>query len=114
MKSLLHSRKELCNVSAEECLNREEQDNFIEVWHNLTIYIYFMAMKILFTLKQCGKLQDSKWEQCCKLLSMKFVARIVFLELSYYSLENGCDISRLYFSALYDLWNQKKQKCVDT
>ncbi|NWQ74497.1 AKA11 protein, partial [Columbina picui] len=31
MKSLLHSRKELCNVSAEECLNREEQDNFIEV-----------------------------------------------------------------------------------
>ncbi|XP_065505496.1 A-kinase anchor protein 11 isoform X2 [Caloenas nicobarica] len=31
MKSLLHSRKELCNVSAEECLNREEQDNLIEV-----------------------------------------------------------------------------------
>ncbi|OPJ67073.1 A-kinase anchor protein 11 isoform B [Patagioenas fasciata monilis] len=31
MKSLLHSRKELCSVSAEECLNREEQDNFIEV-----------------------------------------------------------------------------------
>ncbi|NXC46227.1 AKA11 protein, partial [Penelope pileata] len=31
MKSLLHSRKELCNVSAEECLNREEQDNFIEI-----------------------------------------------------------------------------------
>ncbi|XP_050762412.1 A-kinase anchor protein 11 [Gymnogyps californianus] len=31
MKSLLHSRKELCNVSAEECLNREEQDSFIEI-----------------------------------------------------------------------------------
>ncbi|XP_014821459.1 PREDICTED: A-kinase anchor protein 11 isoform X1 [Calidris pugnax] len=31
MKSLLHSRKDLCNVSAEECLNREEQDNFIEI-----------------------------------------------------------------------------------
>ncbi|XP_026723992.1 A-kinase anchor protein 11 isoform X6 [Athene cunicularia] len=31
MKSLLHSRKKLCNVSAEECLNREEQDNFIEI-----------------------------------------------------------------------------------
>uniref|UniRef100_A0A8C0BCQ0 A-kinase anchoring protein 11 n=1 Tax=Buteo japonicus TaxID=224669 RepID=A0A8C0BCQ0_9AVES len=31
MKSLLHSRKELCNVSAEGCLNREEQDNFIEI-----------------------------------------------------------------------------------
>lgn len=45
MKSLLHSRKELCNVSAEGCLNREEQDNFIEVWHNLTIYVYFVAMR---------------------------------------------------------------------
>ncbi|KFZ61855.1 A-kinase anchor protein 11, partial [Antrostomus carolinensis] len=31
MKSLLHSRKELCSISAEECLNREEQDNFIEI-----------------------------------------------------------------------------------
>ncbi|NXU95726.1 AKA11 protein, partial [Cettia cetti] len=31
MKSLLHSRKELCNVSAEECVNQEEQDNFIEI-----------------------------------------------------------------------------------
>ncbi|XP_030332445.1 A-kinase anchor protein 11 isoform X1 [Strigops habroptila] len=31
MKSLLHSRKVLCNVSAEECLNREEQENFIEI-----------------------------------------------------------------------------------
>ncbi|KAM6382032.1 A-kinase anchor protein 11 isoform 2-T4 [Alca torda] len=31
VKSLLHSRKELCNVSAEECLNREEQNNFIEI-----------------------------------------------------------------------------------
>ncbi|KFV58346.1 A-kinase anchor protein 11, partial [Gavia stellata] len=31
MKSLLHSRKELCSVSAEECLHREEQDNFIEI-----------------------------------------------------------------------------------
>ncbi|KFO89520.1 A-kinase anchor protein 11, partial [Buceros rhinoceros silvestris] len=31
MKSLLHSRKELCNVSAEECLHQEEQDNFIEI-----------------------------------------------------------------------------------
>ncbi|XP_042694808.1 A-kinase anchor protein 11 isoform X2 [Centrocercus urophasianus] len=31
MKSLLHSRKELCSVSAEECLSWEEQDNFIEV-----------------------------------------------------------------------------------
>ncbi|NXM32003.1 AKA11 protein, partial [Oxyruncus cristatus] len=31
MKSLLHSRKELCSVSAEECLNREEEDNFIEI-----------------------------------------------------------------------------------
>ncbi|NXI68454.1 AKA11 protein, partial [Anseranas semipalmata] len=31
MKSLLHSRKDLCSVSAEECLNREEQDNFIEI-----------------------------------------------------------------------------------
>ncbi|NXS53472.1 AKA11 protein, partial [Brachypteracias leptosomus] len=31
MKSLLHSRKELCRVSAEECLNREEQDHFIEI-----------------------------------------------------------------------------------
>ncbi|XP_071304595.1 A-kinase anchor protein 11 isoform X2 [Agelaius tricolor] len=31
MKSLLHSRKELCNVSAEECLNQEEQDHFIEI-----------------------------------------------------------------------------------
>ncbi|KFP44138.1 A-kinase anchor protein 11, partial [Chlamydotis macqueenii] len=31
MKSLLHSRKELCNVSAEECLNQEEQNNFIEI-----------------------------------------------------------------------------------
>lgn len=95
MKSLLHSRKELCNVSAEECLNREEQDNFIEVWHNLTIYIYFMATKILFSLKQYGKLQDSKWEQCCKLLAMKSVSHIVCLEFSYYSLEKSCDISRL-------------------
>ncbi|NXG81039.1 AKA11 protein, partial [Baryphthengus martii] len=31
MKSLLHSRKDLCSVSAEECLNQEEQDNFIEI-----------------------------------------------------------------------------------
>ncbi|NWS66744.1 AKA11 protein, partial [Crotophaga sulcirostris] len=31
MKSLLHSRKELCNISAEECLNQEEQENFIEI-----------------------------------------------------------------------------------
>ncbi|NXT42724.1 AKA11 protein, partial [Pelecanoides urinatrix] len=31
MKSLLHSRKELCNVSADGCLNRAEQDNFIEI-----------------------------------------------------------------------------------
>ncbi|KAM6097738.1 A-kinase anchor protein 11 isoform 3-T3 [Theristicus caerulescens] len=31
MKSLLHSRKELCNVSADEYLNRDEQDNFIEI-----------------------------------------------------------------------------------
>ncbi|XP_052561516.1 A-kinase anchor protein 11 isoform X2 [Tympanuchus pallidicinctus] len=31
MKSLLHSRKELCSVSAEECLSWEEQDNFIEI-----------------------------------------------------------------------------------
>ncbi|NXO58215.1 AKA11 protein, partial [Aramus guarauna] len=31
MKSLLHSRKELCSVSAEECLNQEEQENFIEI-----------------------------------------------------------------------------------
>ncbi|NXU48605.1 AKA11 protein, partial [Turnix velox] len=31
MKSLLHSRKELCSVSAKECLNQEEQDNFIEI-----------------------------------------------------------------------------------
>ncbi|KFQ72020.1 A-kinase anchor protein 11, partial [Phaethon lepturus] len=31
MKSLLHSRKELCSVSAEECRNQEEQDNFIEI-----------------------------------------------------------------------------------
>uniref|UniRef100_A0A8D2M1V6 A-kinase anchoring protein 11 n=1 Tax=Zonotrichia albicollis TaxID=44394 RepID=A0A8D2M1V6_ZONAL len=31
MKSLLHSRKELCNVSAEECLNQEEQDRLIEI-----------------------------------------------------------------------------------
>ncbi|NXN48017.1 AKA11 protein, partial [Rhinoptilus africanus] len=31
MKSLLHSRKALCNVSAEEYLNQEEQDNFIEI-----------------------------------------------------------------------------------
>jgi len=44
MKSLLHSRKELCNISAEECPNREEHDDFIEVWHNLTIYIYFVSM----------------------------------------------------------------------
>lgn len=44
MKSLIHSRKELCNVSAEECLNQEEQDNFIEVCHNIPTYIYFVAM----------------------------------------------------------------------
>lgn len=44
VKSLLHSRKELCNVSTDECLNREGQDNFIEVWHNLTIYIYFVGL----------------------------------------------------------------------
>ncbi|XP_037231762.1 A-kinase anchor protein 11 isoform X4 [Falco rusticolus] len=31
MKSLLHSRKELCSVSSEECLSQEEQDNFIEI-----------------------------------------------------------------------------------
>ncbi|XP_067419270.1 A-kinase anchor protein 11 isoform X2 [Emydura macquarii macquarii] len=31
VKSLLRSRKELCNVSAEECLKQEEQDNFIEI-----------------------------------------------------------------------------------
>ncbi|NXX74574.1 AKA11 protein, partial [Urocolius indicus] len=31
MKSLLHSKKELCSVTAEECLNREEHDNFIEM-----------------------------------------------------------------------------------
>uniref|UniRef100_A0A8C6K0J6 Uncharacterized protein n=1 Tax=Melopsittacus undulatus TaxID=13146 RepID=A0A8C6K0J6_MELUD len=31
MKSLLHSRKALCNISSEECLNREEQENFIEI-----------------------------------------------------------------------------------
>ncbi|XP_075278540.1 A-kinase anchor protein 11 isoform X5 [Opisthocomus hoazin] len=31
MKSLLHSRKELCNISAEECPNREEHDDFIEL-----------------------------------------------------------------------------------
>lgn len=44
MKSLLHSRKELCNVSAEECLNQEEQDHFIEVCHNIPTYIYFVAV----------------------------------------------------------------------
>uniref|UniRef100_A0A8C5TQE0 A-kinase anchoring protein 11 n=1 Tax=Malurus cyaneus samueli TaxID=2593467 RepID=A0A8C5TQE0_9PASS len=43
MKSLLHSRKELCNLSAEEWLNQEEQDNFIEVCHNITIYMYFLS-----------------------------------------------------------------------
>ncbi|XP_061851091.1 A-kinase anchor protein 11 isoform X5 [Colius striatus] len=31
MKSLLHSKKDLCNVSAEECLNQEEHDYFIEM-----------------------------------------------------------------------------------
>uniref|UniRef100_A0A8B9F666 A-kinase anchoring protein 11 n=1 Tax=Amazona collaria TaxID=241587 RepID=A0A8B9F666_9PSIT len=31
MKSLLHSRKALCNVSSDECLNREEQENYIEI-----------------------------------------------------------------------------------
>ncbi|NWJ11184.1 AKA11 protein, partial [Crypturellus undulatus] len=31
MKSLLQSRKELCSVSAEECLNREEHANFLEI-----------------------------------------------------------------------------------
>uniref|UniRef100_A0A8C3XW88 A-kinase anchor protein 11 n=1 Tax=Chelydra serpentina TaxID=8475 RepID=A0A8C3XW88_CHESE len=31
VKSLLQSRKELCNVSTEECLRQEEQDNFIEI-----------------------------------------------------------------------------------
>ncbi|XP_025890277.1 A-kinase anchor protein 11 isoform X4 [Nothoprocta perdicaria] len=31
MKSLLQSRKELCSVSAEECLNQEEQANFLEI-----------------------------------------------------------------------------------
>nr|XP_005308234.1 A-kinase anchor protein 11 isoform X2 [Chrysemys picta bellii] len=31
VKSLLQSRKELCNVSAEDCLRQEEQDNFIEI-----------------------------------------------------------------------------------
>ncbi|NXG43980.1 AKA11 protein, partial [Psilopogon haemacephalus] len=31
MKSLLHSRKELCNISSEECLSREEQENFFEI-----------------------------------------------------------------------------------
>nr|XP_027328098.2 LOW QUALITY PROTEIN: A-kinase anchor protein 11 [Anas platyrhynchos] len=31
MKSLLHSRKELCSISADECVNREEQDHFIEI-----------------------------------------------------------------------------------
>jgi len=44
MKSLLHSRKELCSVSTEECLNQEEQDNFIEVWHNLTIYVCHLVV----------------------------------------------------------------------
>lgn len=42
MKSLLHSRKELCSVSAEECLNQEEQDNFIEVCLNILTYIYIL------------------------------------------------------------------------
>ncbi|XP_038257178.1 A-kinase anchor protein 11 isoform X2 [Dermochelys coriacea] len=31
VKSLLQSRKELCNVSTEESLRQEEQDNFIEI-----------------------------------------------------------------------------------
>ncbi|NXI41066.1 AKA11 protein, partial [Galbula dea] len=31
MKTLLHSRKELCSVSAEECLNQEEKENFLEI-----------------------------------------------------------------------------------
>ncbi|NXI93737.1 AKA11 protein, partial [Psophia crepitans] len=31
MKSLIHSRKELCSVSAEEHFNQEEQENFIEI-----------------------------------------------------------------------------------
>ncbi|XP_062422957.1 A-kinase anchor protein 11 isoform X2 [Rhea pennata] len=31
MKSLLQSRKELCSVSAEECLNQEEQVDFLEI-----------------------------------------------------------------------------------
>ncbi|NXA48411.1 AKA11 protein, partial [Nothocercus julius] len=31
MKSLLQSRRELCSVSAEECLNQEEQANFLEI-----------------------------------------------------------------------------------
>ncbi|KFP89587.1 A-kinase anchor protein 11, partial [Apaloderma vittatum] len=31
VKSLLHSRKELCNISAEEYLNREEHRNFFEI-----------------------------------------------------------------------------------
>lgn len=44
MKSLLHSRKELCSISADECVNWEEQDHFIEVWLNINIYIYFWGM----------------------------------------------------------------------
>nr|XP_009670747.1 PREDICTED: A-kinase anchor protein 11 isoform X2 [Struthio camelus australis] len=31
MKSLLQSRRELCSVLAEECFNREEQANFLEI-----------------------------------------------------------------------------------
>ncbi|XP_074844490.1 A-kinase anchor protein 11 isoform X2 [Carettochelys insculpta] len=31
VKSLLQSRKELCNVSAEECVRKEERENFTEV-----------------------------------------------------------------------------------
>ncbi|XP_042723581.1 A-kinase anchor protein 11 isoform X1 [Lagopus leucura] len=43
MESLLHSRKELCSVSAEECLSWEEQDNFIEYVHVFILQITFIG-----------------------------------------------------------------------
>lgn len=98
MKSLLHSRKELCSISADECVNREEQDHFIEVWLNITIYICVLVM--LESYLACSRMGIANVSNIATYWLLTLYPQIVILEFSHCSLENNCDISRWHFSAL--------------
>ncbi|NXA33870.1 AKA11 protein, partial [Eudromia elegans] len=86
MKSLLQSRKELCSVSAEECLNQDEQANFLEI-----TFIGFVEGIGTVHLKELtafsGELPDVlKSLQLCKLKENE----IVFLKDIKKTLEKPC------------------------